>query len=241
MDATPTDIDALVKLRNFDRDIALATRDLKVLPQREAIVEKRKQIAELTKKKVQVQDMLDSCEDQLTRIVQEDETLALKEEATQEKLDASRADYRSVESLSRDLNGVAKRREALSGELGEVEEKLARIRPVMEQVNAALAALGAKEASLVESFKKEGGELQHRIALAQRERKVAVEALDPTLMKAYDEALVRCGGVALAVLSEDSCSACRNRFDAGKLSQIKAEAPVSACPSCRRMLLVPGV
>lgn len=241
MDASQVQIESLIKLRNLDREIALARRDFNELPQRAKILEKRNQISQLSQKKAQVQEMLDACEDQLTRIAQEDETLAAKEKVTQAKLDASRADYRSVESLSRDLNGIVKRRGALSEELDKTEAKLVRVKPVMDQVAAALEGLETQEARLVESFKSEGGELQQRINAATKARESFVADLGPELSRAYEEALERCGGVALSVLSEGSCSACRNSFEAGKLAQLKAEAPLATCPSCHRILLIPGM
>ena len=240
MDASQAQIESLIKLRNLDREIALARRDFNELPQRAKILEKRNQISQLSQKKAQVQEMLDSCEDQLTRIAQEDEALVAKEKVTQAKLDASRADYRSVESLSRDLNGIMKRRGVLSEELDKTEAKLVRVKPVMDQVTAAVESLETQEARLVESFRSEGGELQKRINAAEKARESFVAELDPELSKAYEEALERCGGVALSVLSEGSCSACRNSFEAGKLAQLKAEAPLAICPSCHRILLIPG-
>lgn len=240
MDASQTQIESLIKLRNVDREIALAKREFDALPQRKKILEKRDQISQLRQKRSQVQAMLDACEDQLTKIAQEDDTLATKENVTQAKLDASRADYRSVEALSRDLNGIAKRRGVLSEELDKTEERLARIKPVMQQVDNALAGLESQEARLVDSFKAQGGELQQKIAAANKVRDAFVADLGPDLSKAYDEALERCGGVALSVLTEGSCSACRNTFEAGRLAQIKAEAPLATCPNCHRILLIPG-
>lgn len=238
MDASQSDISILIKLREVDRDIALAERDFKELPQRQAILEKRAQLSELAKKKAQVQEMLDSCEDELSKIAQEDATLEGKQNATQAKLDASRGDYRSVESLSRDLNGVVKRRSALSEKLGEVEARLSRIQPVMDQLRKAIEGLESQEQALIASFQKEGGALQQRLAKTKQNRDELTSSLDEKVLGEYNAALERCGGVALAVLSEDSCSACRNRFEAGKLSQIKAQAPLSQCPSCHRLLLI---
>ena len=238
MDASQADIEILIKLRELDRDIALAERDFKELPQRRAILEKRSQLAELGKKKAQVQEMLDSCENELSKIAQEDSTLEAKQNATQAKLDASRGDFRSVECLSRDLNGVVKRRSALSEQLGEVEARLAKIQPVMDQLNKALDGLGAQEQSLIASFQKEGGSLQQSLAKYRQSRDALTSSLDGPVLKEYNAALERCGGVALAVLSENSCSACRNSFEGGKLSQVKSEAPLSHCPRCGRLLLI---
>lgn len=126
----------------------------------------------------------------------------------------------------------------VSLELSRVEDQINKINPVMKQIMAALSTLEEKEKELVESFQKTGGSLRTVIAEGEKVRSELAQMVDPGLLKIYEQTLERCGGVALAELTNDSCGACRSSFDQSRMSKIRSEAPIATCPSCHRLLLV---
>ena len=65
-------------------------------------------------------------------------------------------------------------------------------------------------------------------------------SLPGELADRYERAAKHCGGVAVAILNENACGACRVPIDAGRLASIKREAPLSMCPHCKRLLVVAG-
>lgn len=238
MNATEQDIAILRKLQEVDRTILSAKKEFEALPHRQAILEVRTKKEEILKKKVQVQDMLDDAEGNLAALVQEDEQLSEKQDEITETLTEVQGDYRAVTAHTRELDGVRKRREKVALELTRVEEQVNKINPVMKQVMQGLVALEAKEKELIESFQQTGGALRAAIVEGEKGRTELADELDPALLKVYEQTSERCGGVALADLKGNACGACRNTFDHGRLAKIKSEAPLSTCPSCRRILIV---
>lgn len=238
MQATEQELEVLEALQRVDTEVIRNTKKLEELPQRQTILQTRQKLAEVVKKKTQVQDMVDEAEDELASLMAEDERLAQKQAETQEALDRVKGDYRSVESYSKDLHGVAKRREKLAGDMERVDAQINRIKPLMDQIMAGCAELEAREQAAIASFQEEGGALQRALAQADADHKKYQAALSPELYRAYERACNECGGIGIAELVDSSCSACRSAFDSPKLAKIKQDEPVSRCPSCRRLLLV---
>ena len=135
-----------------------------------------------------------------------------------------KGDYRSVESYTKDLHGVVKRREKLTQDMERVDGELARIRPLMDQIMAGCAELDAREKSAIASFQEEGGSLTRAIAQAEAEHKQLAETLNAELCRAYERSCHECGGIGVAELVDGSCSACRSAFDSTRISRIKQDA-----------------
>ena len=236
--ATEQEIEALEQLQRIDTEAIRNKKKLEGLPQRQVILEARQKLAQVVKKKTQVQDMIDEAEDNLGSLLVEDERLAQKQAETQEALDRVKGDYRSVESYSKDLHGVQKRREKLAEEMERLDQQIERIRPLMDQIMPACTELEGREQSAIASFQEEGGALQQALAQADAEREALRQAIAPELYRAYNRACNECGGIGVAELVDSSCSACRTAFDQSRLSKIKQDEPVSRCPSCRRLLII---
>lgn len=238
MQASDQELENLERLQQIDAEVIRNKKKLDGLPQRQTILETRQKLSEVIKKKTQIQDMIDDAEDELHKLLSEDERLAKKQDETQEALERVQGDYRSVESYTKDLHGVAKRREKLTAEMERVDAGLSQVRPLMDQIMAGCAELEAREKEAVASFQEEGGALTRVIAQTEAEHKRLADSLDPALHKAYERACHECGGIGVARLVEGSCSACRTTFDSSRIARIKQDAPVSRCPSCRRLLIV---
>ena len=113
MFATEQDIEVLKKLQEADRIRELSEKEFENLPHRKAILEVRQKLEEIYKKKTQVQDMLDDAEESFDKLVSEDAKLSEKQKDIEKTLSEAQGDYRSVESLSKELHGVEKRKKTL--------------------------------------------------------------------------------------------------------------------------------
>lgn len=236
--ATQEEVRSIEQLQQIDTEVIRNKKKLDALPQRSAILEIRQKLAGVVKKKTQVQDMIDAAEDELHSLMAEDERLAKRQQETQEALENVQGDFRSVESYSKDLHGINERRKKLADDMERVDEGIAKIQLVMDQIMAGCTELETREKGLIASFQQEGGALQHALADAAAKREQLEAVLDPQLKKAYERACNECGGIGVAELVDSSCSACRSRFDQARLSKIMQEEPISRCPSCRRLLIV---
>ena len=126
MHASDQELENLKRLQHIDAEVIRNKKKLDELPQRQTILETRQKLSAIIKKKTQVQDMIDAFEDELHALLSEDERLEKKQQETQEALDRVKGDYRSVESYTKDLHGVVKRREKLTQDMERVDGELAR-------------------------------------------------------------------------------------------------------------------
>lgn len=238
MKADTKDLATLLTMQHLDMELIRAKKKLSELPQRAAILETRKKRQAVEEKQAKVAAMRSEADHVATRIKDEDGRLAARQRETQDKIDESRGDYRSVEALTKDMGGIAKRRATLESDLAEANAKLAQIDGVQAQIADALGKIVAQENAHVASFQDEGGTLTSTIATAEKKRAELADTLPADLLETYEKTARKSGGIALARLVGGSCSVCRAAITEGKYLQVQAEAPLSTCPACKRMLVV---
>lgn len=238
MQATPEQLSILMKLQQTDLALLKTRKQFDGLPQREQIRQARDAREQVLKKQEQVGRLRSAAEEQVAKFEREDAALVEKQHQIQRQIDEARGDFRNVESRTKELNGIAKRRAKLEEELMAKAEELEKIEGVAAQVKQALSAVEQQEQAATASFQKEGGALKAALAQLQAVQAELISALPEELCSRYEKTAKRCGGVALAVLNGESCGACRMPIEHGKLVEIKREAPLSTCPHCKRMLVI---
>ena len=238
MQATTDDLTNLLRMQQIDLDLMKAKKKLEELPQRATILAARQKKRTIEQKRDQLAEMRAQAEAKASKLEAEDAELAEKQRRVQEAIDGSRGDYRNVEAHTKELNGFAKRRNALEVELTRLGEELAKIEGVQSQVSQALAEVDKQEAAAIVSFQREGGALQAEIVRMSADREGMSAELSPELRDTYNRTASRTGGVAVGLLTEGRCGVCRTVIDGGRLIDLKAEAPLGTCPHCKRLLVV---
>lgn len=238
MKADPSALTALLHLQQVDIDAMRAQKKLDKLPQREAILGLRKKRLEIEPKQVQVEKMRLEADQKFAKITDEDARLIEKQQGIQEKIDQTQGDFRAIDSLTKELGGVAKRRNTLESETATLTEHIEQISLVQDQVSRALKLLDKQENEAILSFQEEGGVLNNEIARLQSIRKKLSKQVGEELLALYEKRSKKGGGIGVARVKEGACSVCRNQIDEGKLLQIRAEAPLSECPACKRILVI---
>ncbi|HJF62333.1 zinc ribbon domain-containing protein [Gordonibacter urolithinfaciens] len=238
MQATTDDLTNLLRMQQIDLDLMKAKKKLEELPQRATILAARQKKRTIEQKREQVAEMRARAEGMAAKLEAEDAELAEKQRRVQEAIDGSLGNYRNVEAHTKELNGFAKRRNALEVELTRLGEELAKIEGVQSQVSQALAEVDKQEAAAIVSFQREGGALQAEIARMSADREGMSAELSPELRDTYNRTASRTGGVAVGLLTEGRCGVCRTVIDGGRLIDLKAEAPLGTCPHCKRLLVV---
>ena len=238
MQATTDVLTNLLRMQQIDLDLMKAKKKLEELPQRATILAARQKKRTIEQKCDQVAEMRARAEGMAAKLEAEDAELAEKQRRVQEAIDGSLGNYRNVEAHTKELNGFAKRRNALEVELTRLGEELAKIEGVQSQVSQALAEVDKQEAAAIVSFQREGGALQAEIARMSADREGMSAELSPELRDTYNRTASRTGGVAVGLLTEGRCGVCRTVIDGGRLIDLKAEAPLGTCPHCKRLLVV---
>lgn len=238
MRASGDDLAVLLNLQQVDMELLRTNKELAELPQRQAIVALRGKMRAIEENRDKVAELRKDTERKLSRVSDEDEALARKQRDVQAAIEESRADYRSVEARTKELNGLAKRRAALEEELDKLGGELAKIGVLETRVNDAYDEVARQEAAQVASFQKEGGALKTAAARLGAQRNALSQLVPASLLAEYEKAAKRSGGVAVARLVDARCGACRAVIDGGRLIELKNQAPLGTCPYCKRLLIV---
>lgn len=237
MQVKDEDISTLIELQHNDMELLRVQKAIADLPQRKTIVAARKKIKTIEEKQETVGKLRAKAEEKLAGISEEDGKLAAKQEEAQKAVDSA-SGYRDVEAYTREMDGYAKRRATLEEDLAAVDAELDKISAVEKQISTALAQLRETESAATAEFQSQGGELKKQEADLTASHDQIAANLPADLKARYDRAAKHCGGVAVALLRDDACGACRAPIEQGHLVDLKAHAPLGECPNCKRLLIV---
>lgn len=241
MQATVNELRGLLELQQADIDAINAEKELAELPQRgqlQDLADRKKAVLE---KLAQVTRIQDATSRKLIQAEDERVVLERKRDETQGRIDSSGGDFRAVQSLTRDLNGIAKRLETVEDEQLAISEKAEQVNAVKAQVEGAVSALDSQAVKVRESFQADAAVLNERIGQARKRAADAAEGIGDGLMRAYRQTARLGGGIAMARLVDNRCGTCRNVIDENRLLQVMRDAPLSRCPSCGRLLIVADI
>lgn len=238
MQATPFDIESLLAAQQADFDIMHMTRSLEELPQRAVILNCRQKREAMQQKVAKIEALKKETAKKRRRVDDEDASLKKKETGVQAAIEAAGNDYRNAEARTKELDGIFRRRAALAEEMSQLDAELAKIGQLEDQAAAALGDVDAQEAEATESFKQEGGRLKAGIADAERRREEHLSAVTTELADAYRTTSEHMGTVVIGRLEEGRCGVCRAGIDPGRQIELRAQAPVTFCPICKRLLIV---
>ncbi len=229
----------MLQMQALDIEAKRLDKQLEALPQRKTILEARAKRRAIQEKAEQVDAMLAKANQKLKKLSDEDDNLAEKQKKIQAEIDEVNGDFRSVSARTKELAGLAKRRETLEGELGTADAEIAKITGVKNQVEAALAKLDENEKAATAVFVEEGGKLKQQAATKRSEREKLAKKLPADVLKVYERTSGGTGGVPVAKLSDgEICGACRAAIDHGRIIDMKRSGNVGTCPNCTRLLIL---
>lgn len=238
MDATREDIESLFEMQGIDLEIKRLAKELDELPQRGIIMAAREKKAALAAQQEKVTEVKRATTRKLTRIDDEDASLAKKEAGVQAAIDAAHGDFRNVEARTKELAGIVRRRGTIAEDRAAIQAELDKIGAMEAQIALAVEEISAKEQQAIDSFQKQGGELKLAIAKLEAARGPVEAKVDDDLARAYDRIVARSGGVAIGVLDDSRCGVCRMPIESGRLIDLRSQAPLGICPACKRLLVI---
>lgn len=237
MEIQHDELTALLHLQHIDLEIAKRKKELEALPQRNIILSARQKKEALREKRTKVEALKADVMKKITRIENEEASLAKKEHGLQAAIEAT-SDFRNIEARTKELNGIAKRRTVLAEDTEKVMAELAKLEDLEAQIARAFDEIVAHENTAIASFQEQGGALKVAIMRLEKEREVIAAELSAPISAAYAKAAARGNGVAVGRLDGSRCGVCRTGIEGGRLIELKAQAPLGSCPHCKRLLIV---
>ena len=238
MQAEYQDLDVLVDIQRIDLQIMQKKKARGELPQRIEVVKVRKKRDEIAPKLDKVLGLQTAKEAEKTKIEDEDRSLVERQERAQADIEAAGTDYRSIESHSRDLDGIVKRRATLEESLSALNAELDKIKAVRQQIEDALALCDQREEALRAAYQEQDDDLVDQVRKLLARRAELEKTIPADLLKLYEATAAKTGGVALGKLEDATCGVCRTTVEGGRLIELKAQAPLGTCPNCKRLLIV---
>ena len=238
MQAEYQDLDVLVDIQRIDLQIMQKKKARGELPQRIEVVKVRKKRDEIAPKLDKVLGLQTAKEAEKTKIEDEDRSLVERQERAQADIEAAGTDYRSIESHSRDLDGIVKRRVTLEESLSALNAELDKIKAVRQQIEDALALCDQREEALRAAYQEQDDDLVDQVRKLLARRAELEKTIPADLLKLYEATAAKTGGVALGKLEDATCGVCRTTIEGGRLIELKAQAPLGTCPNCKRLLIV---
>lgn len=238
MQAKQDDLERLLEAQGFDLKIINLNKQLAGLPHPARIMDARKKRQELAKKADQVQALKKESAKKLTRIADEDASLEKKQNGVQAAIDSVQGDYRNVEARTKELAGIAKRREKIAGDRADAESELAKISALEARIEAAIADVDRMEDQATAGYREQGAAIQEQMADLVAKRDALLAQCDAALVQDYRKIADRLGSIAIGCLEGDRCSVCRSSIEGGRLIDLRNQAPLGTCPSCTRLLII---
>lgn len=230
--------EVLLSMQENDLAARALQREFDALPQRQALLDIRAKKRVLLQKTEQIAAVVAEAKTKNSRLHAEDELQEAKQARVQAEIEAVRSDFRSVESRTKELAGIAKRREALKEDMKASGEALAKAETLKKQADAAMAQLDQAEKAQTDEFVQRGTRLKAEMARHRARYERDADELSDELSKLYAKVLSRTQGVVLSELQNSTCSVCRAHINEGKVLDMYAQGNAALCPHCGRIVIL---
>jgi uncharacterized protein len=240
-DPTPEQLDLLLELQATDSHIRRVEHTLDDLPEQRDLQGSLQRVAELERELDDLRVELERAGGEQRQLEREVDVLSQRRDAERSRLyDGSVVNARELQAVEAEIETtvrrVAEHEDLLLAALERVEALEARHQTVEAALTAERARSGQLEAARDEAA---SGLLAELAELGvTRDRDAA--GLPEDLRDRYEQVRARTGGVAVGKLEGNACSACRIDLSMADVGELHAGPPLTTCPQCRRLLVVPS-
>jgi len=227
----------LLELQRLDLEITHSRKRLEELPEKQAILDLRHKIRDVSALRRKAEVLVGKLNADLKAHQDEIEGLTVKIDAEQAKI-MSTSDHREVASLTREMDGLRRRKDKLEMESLGLMDRIDKATVQSATIDAAIEQLTQKEGDAIERFKSVGGALQTETAQLEAQRVKVAAALEKPTLSEYESIRESKGGVGVGRLESDTCSACRMSLPAERISHLTSGPDIAICPQCHRLIVV---
>ena len=232
---------ALVELQALDLELVRLNKHLDEMPEKRSILQARQKILEIRELKRRTDAVVVAIEAAIGRLEDEIAGVAHKIDGEQARmLSGDVKGAKELQAISMELDSLKRRLDQLeTDELGQMQKRETALAQAAK-VDAAVDTGVRTEAALTERFKTRGGDIVAHIETANLARAALLAQLPPDIGERYESTRSSKHGIAVGVLQDDMCSACRVSLPSGHVQSLLDGPDIATCPSCNRILVVRG-
>jgi len=171
------------------------------------------------------------------------ETLSTKiEESNEMLMGGTISNPKELESLQANIDSLQRQRGAAETNSVEALYKTEELTGQLSTATDKLAKIKAHWESNQTELSEEDTKLKRAYLVLKKQRGQVAERVEEALLQRYEQMRQRKGGVAVATVENDTCSACHVQLPTGVLSTVIDQGKTDRqllCPTCGRLLFVP--
>lgn len=238
---------------NADPDAQLLLLDLQevdsrldLLAHRRETLPEVKRLAELEADNAAIADRLVAAETEASdvqRLVNKAdsdvEQVRQRAQRDQQRLDAGVGTAKDMQSLTAEIQSLARRQSELEDAELEVMERLEEVQAALNGLQADRQRVTEEIAATTQARDVAFGQIAAESEDLAQERTSLVARVPEDLLALYDKLRAQYDGVGAAALEHGRCGGCRLELNQADLNEIRSQAPeaVVRCEECRRILV----
>jgi predicted nucleic acid-binding Zn-ribbon protein len=145
---------------------------------------------------------------------------------------------KDADNIDREIANLTERRSKADDRILELWEQIDPAKEFVDKARALYSEAESRANEYAAKYNEAKSEAEAKLAQLMGMRAVEAEKCDPALLQKYDAMRQKRGGIGLAVVVDDTCSACQTRVPEKQLGDIKEGHVLQTCENCKRYLYV---
>lgn len=112
------------------------------------------------------------------------------------------------------------------------------LKPKVNKMEAAKQEVESQLSAIKGEIEEKAKAVDDKISILRKKRKEVLAKIPAGLISRYEELRAKKGGIAVGIMKNNICDACRMMISSGEADKIKDPAEIYKCPVCGRMLII---
>ncbi|MFP4636625.1 MAG: zinc ribbon domain-containing protein [Nitriliruptoraceae bacterium] len=237
---TSEQLDLLLELQATDSRVRRLRHQLDDLPEQQQLEEAQAQVAELESELDEVRVELDRAGATQRKLEREIAVLTERRDAERSRLyDGTIANARQMKAIEAEVETTERRITEHEEQLLEAMEQVESLDARADELQQAAAYQRQRVEELANARDDAAKELLAELGELEARRIRQANGLPAELLERYEQVVARTGGAGVGKLVDNACTACRIQLSMADVGELLAGPPLTTCPQCHRLLVVP--
>ncbi len=234
-------LELLLELQATDSRLRKLRHTLDDLPEQQQLDEAVARVADLEREHGDVRAELERASSQQRKLEREIAVLSERRDAERTRLyDGTVFNARQMKAIEAEVDTTERRISDHEDQLLEVMEQVEALDTRANELDAEAQRTRERVEELTAARDQAAKDLLAELAELEATRIRQANGLPEDLLSRYERIVARTGGAGVGKLENNSCTACRIQLSMADVGELQAGPPLTTCPQCRRLLVVPA-